>query len=300
MLSVLVFSIKICLQFIFIDINYNWCYTNCKKLSKVIYLKITALVENTTQNPTIETEHGLSLYIETDNHKILFDMGQTDMFARNAERLNIDISSVDIAVLSHGHYDHGGGIKKFLQLNNKAPVYISNHAFEPHYSGTEKYIGLDTTLINNNRLIAVSDYFKVDSNLEIFSCNKKTKKHSTNSYGLNMVLNNTMIPDDFSHEQYLLIKENDKKILISGCSHKGILNIMDWFNPDILIGGFHFMKLEPLGNGEAELKKSAEILKSFNTTYYTCHCTGVEQFNYIKNSLDYQLKYLACGESIII
>lgn len=263
-------------------------------------MKITALIENTTENPDIETEHGLSLYIETQKHKILFDMGQTDMFARNAERLGADISAVDIAVLSHGHYDHGGGINKFLQLNQNAPLYISSNAFGKHYSGTEKYIGLDASLKNNSRLIAVGDYIKLDDGIEIFSCNQSTRSYQTSSYGLNMIVGDKMIPDDFCHEQYLLITENDKRVLISGCSHKGILNIMNWFKPDVLIGGFHFMKLDPNGDGEAELKKSAEILKNFNTAYYTCHCTGVEQFDYIKCSLNNQLNYFACGDEIII
>ena len=245
-------------------------------------MKITALTENTTENSNLNTEHGLSLYIETENRKILFDMGQTDLFAENAEKLGVDISAVDIAVLSHGHYDHGGGISKFLQINDKAPVYISKYAFEPHYSGKEKYIGLDISLCNNERLITVDDYFQLDDNLELFSCNQHNREYPTNSFGLNMIVNDNMVDDDFRHEQYLLITENKKKVLISGCSHKGILNIMQWFNPDVLVGGFHFMKLDPTGKESSELENSANLLKNFNTTYYTCHCTGVEQYNYIK------------------
>ncbi|MCI8845747.1 MAG: MBL fold metallo-hydrolase [Lachnospiraceae bacterium] len=72
-------------------------------------MKITALLENKTNREDMLTEHGLSLYIETEKHKILFDMGQSDLFAKNAAALGINLSSVDIAVLSHGHYDHGGG-----------------------------------------------------------------------------------------------------------------------------------------------------------------------------------------------
>ena len=64
-----------------------------------------------------------------------------------------DLADVDIAVLSHGHYDHGGGLATFLELNKNAPVYINRHAFEPHFNGTEKYIGLDTSLSNHPRLV---------------------------------------------------------------------------------------------------------------------------------------------------
>ena len=92
-------------------------------------MKITCLAENTTSRPDIEAEHGLSLYIETNGKKILFDMGQGELFIRNAKRLGIDLSDVDIAVISHGHYDHGGGLRSFLEINKKAPVYISEHAF---------------------------------------------------------------------------------------------------------------------------------------------------------------------------
>lgn len=263
-------------------------------------LKITVLTENTTEKSNIDTEHGLSLYIETENHKILFDMGQSELFEKNAEKLGVDISAVDLAALSHGHYDHGGGIARFLKINGKAPIYISKHAFEPHYSGTEKYIGLDTSLCDD-RFLIVDDYLQLDNGLELFSCNQKKRKYPTNSYGLNMIENDNMLEDDFRHEQYLLITENENKILISGCSHKGILNIVEWFEPDVLIGGFHFMKLDPtVSDDSIELKNSAELLKSFDTIYYTCHCTGTEQYNYIKKYMGDKVNYLSCGKEIIL
>ena len=104
-------------------------------------MKITALVENTVSEEQAERlglgrEHGLSLYIEACGHRILFDMGQSGLFARNAAALGVDLAAVDLAVLSHGHYDHGGGLARFLELNGAAPVYLNEHAFEPHYHGS--------------------------------------------------------------------------------------------------------------------------------------------------------------------
>ena len=87
-------------------------------------MKITALTENTSADPRFGAEHGLSLYIEANGHRILFDSGQTELFERNASLLGIDLAGVDIAVLSHGHYDHSGGLKRFLELNDSAPVYL--------------------------------------------------------------------------------------------------------------------------------------------------------------------------------
>ena len=81
-------------------------------------IQITALVENTSADPRLGAEHGLSLYIETGAHHILFDMGQTALYAANARALGVDLAGVDLAVLSHGHYDHGGGVdyRRFLPI----------------------------------------------------------------------------------------------------------------------------------------------------------------------------------------
>ena len=258
-------------------------------------MKITAITENTSHNETIGCEHGLSLYIETENYKLLFDTGQSDLFEQNAEKLGIDLSEVDIAVLSHGHYDHGGGLKRFLSLNSKAPVYLSRFAFEPHYNGTEKYIGLDTSLRHSDRLIFTDEKYTIDEGLTLFSCNERERKYSFGSSGLNVMSDGKLIPDDFRHEQYLLIEENGKRVLISGCSHKGILNITDWFKPDVLVGGFHFMKLE---TGEL-LRSYAQQLNSFPTEFYTCHCTGAQQYEFMKPIVK-RLSYLSAGQTIEI
>ena len=73
-------------------------------------MKLCTLLENTACRNDLTAEHGLSLYMETGNHKILFDMGQSDAFAANAHKLHIDLTQVDTAILSHGHYDHSGGL----------------------------------------------------------------------------------------------------------------------------------------------------------------------------------------------
>lgn len=258
-------------------------------------MKITALTENTPYTDNISAEHGLSLYIETQNHKILFDMGQTALFAENAEKLGVDLTGVDIAVLSHGHYDHGGGLVRFLEINKTAPVYISRYAFGDYYNGTEKYIGLDKTLQNEKRIIFVDDILKIDDELSLYSCNNNIRNHYLGSFGLNMKCNGEFLPDDFKHEQYLLINENGKRVLISGCSHKGVMDIAEWFEPDALVGGFHYSKLAL----DEKLKEYALTLASHKTFYYTCHCTGTEQYEFMKKNMP-QLSYLSCGQSILL
>lgn len=257
-------------------------------------MKIVSLVENTTTNENLDCEHGLSLYIETDNHKILFDMGQSNLFAENAQKLRIDLTQVDIAVLSHGHYDHGGGLKKFLEINAKASVYISKYAFGQYYNGTEKYIGLDMILKDSDRIIFTEDKVELADGLTLYHCNDREKSYHLGSFGLNKKVEDNFIPDDFLHEQYLCIDENGKRVLISGCSHKGILNIVEWLQPNVLVGGFHFSKL-PL---DETLEKYAKILDGYDIEYYTCHCTGMQQYQFMKKHMK-QLNYLATGKSIL-
>lgn len=256
-------------------------------------MKIVSLVENTSSNENLACEHGLSLYIETNNHKVLFDMGQSDLFAENARKLGIDLTQVDFAILSHGHYDHGGGLKKFLEINSKAPVYISKYAFGQYYNGTEKYIGLDVTLQQNDRIIDTERQVELAKGLTLYHCNDREKCYDLGSFGLNKKVEDAFLPDDFLHEQYLCIEENGKHVLISGCSHKGILNIVEWFKPDVLVGGFHFSKL-PL---DEILHSYAKVLDTYDTEYYTCHCTGIEQYQFMKKYMK-RLNYLATGDTI--
>ncbi len=275
-------------------------------------MKITALLENKTKREDMLTEHGLSLYIETGNHKILFDMGQSDLFSKNAAALGIDLAAVDIAVLSHGHYDHGGGLETFLRINHTAPIYLSRYAFEPHYHGAEKYIGLDTALKEHERLVFIDSKTVIGQGLTLYPCHEKERqrqsplsrpknassgkllpKHEPGDSGLQIMENGLLLPEDFRHEQYLLAEEENHTVLFSGCSHKGILNIEEWFRPDVLIGGFHFSKL-PLDD---TLKEHAQYLDSFQTEYYTCHCTGRRQSEFMKNYMGH-LHDLSCGQSI--
>ena len=114
-------------------------------------MKITALVENKSEGRTIP-KHVLYLYIETQKHKILFDLGPDDTLFKNAEIMNIDLSEVDTVVISHGHMDHGGALKRFLQVNGKARIYVQRTAFEPHYSKflfLKVNVGLDAELKGN-------------------------------------------------------------------------------------------------------------------------------------------------------
>lgn len=258
-------------------------------------MKVWTLMENTACRHDLAAEHGLSLYIETKDHRILFDTGQSGAFADNADKMGIDLSRVDLMVLSHGHYDHGGGLFRFLERNTFAPIYLSRHALEPHYNGQHKYIGLDPALAACGRLVFTGAREEIGDGLTLLSCNERQRPFPTDPFGLTVMENGKLCPEDFRHEQYLLVEEQGKRICFSGCSHKGILNIVRWFTPDVLVGGFHFMQLDPAGSGRNVLEASADVLLQCNTRYYTGHCTGTAQYEYMKRIMGHRLEALSAG-----
>ena len=253
-------------------------------------MKIWTLIENTSRSPDLTAEHGLSLYIQTGNRKLLFDMGQGAAFAQNARKLGINLSEVDTAIVSHGHYDHGGGMGTFLRENTHAPIYVNQKAFAPHFNAQAHYIGLEPALETHPRLIPTGDLHTLGDGLTLYGtipCPVPIQ-----SFGLTRQEGNGKVPDSFCHEQYLLAEEAGKRILFSGCSHRGILNILRRFQPDILVGGLHLQKLP---SDSPELREIAQQLAAFPTRYYTGHCTGPEQFDAMKQILGDRLQSIPTG-----
>ncbi len=257
-------------------------------------MRIVCLAENTSKGARFGAEHGLSLYIETAARKLLFDMGQTSLFIGNAAKLDVDLGTIDTAILSHGHYDHGGGLAAFLELNDHAPVYVSHYAFEPHFNG-DKYIGLDTTLAENDRLCFTRGVHDLGDGITLYANAMEIGELAHGSAGLSAERDGVRCPDDFRHEQYLMIEEDGRRVLISGCSHRGILEITEHFRPDLLIGGFHVSKTEP----QEVVQQYAASLNAYPTAYYTCHCTGIPQYEALSTAMP-RLHYLAGGQELII
>lgn len=246
-------------------------------------MKLVTLVENSRCREDLICEHGLSLYLETGEHKILFDMGQSGAFWDNAETLGVDLKAVDFGMLSHGHYDHGGGMGVFLERNHYADIYVNQYAFESHFNASGKDIGLNPAILGG-RIRFVKERLELAPGISV----------ETVPFGPADTAGMTTLggrPEDFRHEQYLLVEEQGKRILISGCSHKGIVAIAEHFRPDILVGGFHFMKTED----ERVLREAAEKLMALDCLYYTGHCTGDRQFAFLKEIMGDRLQSIRTG-----
>ena len=260
-------------------------------------MKITTLMENTARVPWLTAEHGLSLFVEAAGHTFLFDAGQSGAFADNARKLHVDLRRAEFAVLSHGHYDHGGGMIRFLELNRQAKIYINQHAFGGHFNGAGRYIGLPEALRSSPRLIHTGDVHAIAPGLTLHSCNGLPRPVPTDPFGLTEQVGQFFLPDDFRHEHYLLVQEAGKRVLFSGCSHKGILNILSWFRPDVLVGGFHFKSLDP---DSQQLQAWGEAMANYDTVFYTGHCTGEKQFAVLKSILGDRLHAISTGTVVEI
>ena len=267
-------------------------------------MKIYSLVDNVS-NGQLVAELGLSLFIKLDNGtNVLFDMGQSDLFAENAERLGLNIADVDIAVISHGHSDHGGGLETFLKLNSKATVYIHRKAFEPHYSLKHeglKYIGLNPTILSSeltrDRLMLTHNLRIISEDMILFSNVEKTICFSPANrllYGADKVSN-----DDFVHEQNLLIRENGCWTLFAGCAHCGMVNIVKKAveiiaePPKYVYGGIHLMKNGLDAESENVFIKDLcqQLMDIPDTVYYTMHCTGMDAFMKMKEYMNDRIEY---------
>ena len=277
-------------------------------------MRVTVLMENCTPSSRLAARHGLSLWLElADGRRVLFDMGSDEAFLANARTLGVDVTTADLAVLSHGHYDHGGGLPAFLAACSAAgrdvPVYVREHAFEPHVSGTparHHAIGLDPALAADPRVHVVGEKHDLGGGLTLFSTPRRVHPAARSNARLLMrSADGTLVPDAFVHEQSLLVEEGDRRTLVSGCSHGGILNLMDAAEELVgapltaVVAGFHLM--DPSGGTveDAQLTRTlARELAARPTSYHTFHCTGTDAFALLRDELGDRVRYLHVGSRV--
>jgi 7,8-dihydropterin-6-yl-methyl-4-(beta-D-ribofuranosyl)aminobenzene 5'-phosphate synthase len=266
-------------------------------------MKIITLIENVVTSPKLVAEHGLSLYIETPNKKILFDTGQSGLFLQNADILKINIEDIDSLILSHGHYDHTGGLYPFLERNSKAKVYAKKDIFTPKYHGHNRFIGTPRNeSLLKDRLIYVDDMTEIDENVFIMPNINIFNSGDTHFRGLNTKVNNEFVPDEFNDELFIVIKQQEQINIITACSHRGITNICTTATErfklpvGLILGGFHL--------------KDCSTEQYVNITHYfrmlqprsigACHCTGLDKFAEMRSCCETNVFYNYTGNTVII
>ncbi|MFC2082104.1 MBL fold metallo-hydrolase [Bacteroidota bacterium] len=282
-------------------------------------MRITALVENTRldDRKDLSVEHGLSLHIQRGDKKILFDTGSTDIFGDNAEKLGIDISDVDMSIISHHHFDHSGGLVYFFEANNNAKVYLKKCEEREYYFKVFglyiKSVGMDLSLFKRypDRFEFVNEFTEIFPDIFILTNIEKSFPLPKGNRYLFAGKNGKFKLDDFEHELIMVIREDDGLVVFSGCSHSGLLNIIDtvtkqFFGDRIktVIGGFHLVGL-PILNTMAGSKEEVEefgnaIFKYSIDKFYTGHCTGTKAFRLLKEILGDSLEYMPTGRSVEI
>ena len=268
-------------------------------------MKLYTLMEDTACAPEFVCEHGLSFYIEINGRKLLFDMGQTDLYLQHAKTLGVNLSEVDTAFISHGHYDHGGGLAAFLAVNDHAPVYLHRTAFEPYFSEKPegiKMIGLDASLAAQPRIRLTDGVTQIAPDMTLFSGISGTDCRPYANRVLFERENGAYIPDRFTHEQGLLLREGELLVLLTGCAHSGVVNMfiraveVAGRAPDVIIGGTHLGGSVVTGEEpEENIRAVAARLAETGCRCYTCHCTGQRAFALLRETLGERISFLAAG-----
>ncbi|MBR4412686.1 MAG: MBL fold metallo-hydrolase, partial [Lachnospiraceae bacterium] len=272
-------------------------------------MKIINLIEDTKGREECVAAHGLSFYVETKKHKLLLDLGPSSQTIENAKALGIDLKEIDTVVLSHGHYDHSGGIIPFTRINDKAKVYFQESAKEDYYAddGLEakeryRYIGIDKAIVSLPQANILNGDAKIDDDIEVFTIKERSHKLPSSNKNLLIKKGDCFERDDFGHEHFLVVREEGKSVLLSGCAHNGILSILDAYiekfrqAPDLVVSGFHLMKKTEYNESEIEeIKYIAEELKKYTSGFVTCHCTGIPAYEIMKPVLGDRLEYVHAG-----
>lgn len=274
-------------------------------------MKVTVLMENTAlEGCGLTPEHGLSLYIEFRGRKLLLDAGSSGKFADNAQALGVDLSGVELAVLSHGHYDHADGLRRFFQINSQAKVYVRPGAAGPYFARDLegfRYIGIHRDVQQAGRLVEVEGLFPLVEGGWLAPETVHDPAFAGRAADLLVKRGeDDFIPDDYRHEQSLVLEGEKGLVVFNSCSHGGIVNIVRGVLEQFpgkrvfaVVGGFHMF-----GKGDSGMNcapeyvfQVADALRELGVEeVYTGHCTGEPALNLLKERFGPGCHALSTGQ----
>ena len=248
-------------------------------------VKITTLIENSAgEHLALKTEHGISFYIEKDDHKLLFDTGQTGTFIENAEQLKIDLRTLQTVVLSHGHYDHSGGIRPLTRLTTDFKLFMGEGFFEEKFgfkNNSYEYLGnnFDEQFLKEQEI----DYQFVDQPIleivpGVYVVTQFPRKYSDEVINprFKVMKNGSFKPDPFNDEVLMAVDTAEGLIVLLGCSHPGMKNMLDAVTDRIkspiyaVLGGTHLVEASDSSLGVSMSYLNNDNLKIIGVS----HCTG--------------------------
>ena len=269
-------------------------------------MKITTLIENSQNKsrPDLEAEHGVSFLIEHLGHVFMSDVGQSGKFAENAMKLGIDLHAVEALAISHHHYDHGGGLARFLEVNDQARVYLRD-APDVEYiaeedDGSVRYIGLDKALLkaNANRIKFIDGNREILTGFHLLTDIPAVYPKLCGDWRLKIRTGEQTKPDTFEHEVVMVVEHERGLVILTGCGHNCVLNMIAAAQKDLpdkpilaVVGGFHMLMEE-----EVTVRTVGETLLAMDIpAIYTGHCTGENAVVILEDILGNRLHRLHSG-----
>lgn len=276
-------------------------------------MKVNILVEDKSVKEVFKSEFGLSMYIEYNGKKMLFDVGPSSVIYENAKQLKIDLKEIDYVILSHGHRDHIGGIGHLMPIMKSAEVYASQYIggsyYADHLTKGLTYIGIDRDFDTSNFNFIKEAPIYISEDIVVLKNKYENKFKPYGNKSLFQKVNQKYVLDDFLHEIILVIREKGELVIFTGCSHSGITNMihsaMDIF-PNCLVkgvfGGFHlFNPLTKITESADVINDLVQDLKSYKgCTFFTGHCTGEKAFQILKKELDQNIVRFYSGFGVEI
>lgn len=265
-------------------------------------IKATVLVDN-HEGSGLQGEWGLAVYIEYGDTKILLDAGATSLYAENAKALGVDLQDVEYGVLSHAHFDHAGGLRTFLDTNTGAKFFLRKSAGENCYKWVgilPVYIGIPKGILKrfSDRICYVEGDYQLTEGVYLIP--HKTPGLEANGKREKMLQRKGLrfTPDNFSHEQSLVLDTEQGLVIFNSCCHGGAANVIREIQetfPDkrlrAIIGGFHLYN-----KSEQEVRDFAKSLSETGIPYVcTGHCTKEKAYDILKEELGEKLHPLQVG-----
>lgn len=275
-------------------------------------MKLTCLVEN-TPGAGLAGEHGLSVWIEWKGHSLLLDAGSTDLCLRNAEALDIDVSTAEAAFLSHSHFDHSGGFDSFLSRNTAASVYCRREAKRDCCGireGKVNYIGVPRGLFDRHpdRFVFLEGDVEIMPGLWLLEDPIEHTAQRAAAAGMVVAEGDGYVPDLFRHEQSLVLEEEDGIVVLNSCCHAGVVEILRAATKKFpgrrikaVVGGFHLMGKDAstLGVAPEEVEAVCRGLEELGVEkLLTGHCTGVPAFDIIRHRMGDRAVLFSTGSQI--